>query len=344
MTKYTSDKIRNISFIAIIAVFFIHTDYAGGRDSGSFFFQELLHTCANCAVPFFFIISGYLFFYQKEDMTLIKKGIKKRVRTLLIPYIVWCTLFVVQLWLASMATPLNQDYFSILYSGEIMDALRFLKRMYIAPPLAFHLWYVRDLMAVVAISPLIFLWQRKHPLIFLLIIAVVCGFLKLIPWLSWPLTWFSLGSYFAFSKKDILELNNKWIGVVMLLGYVVITGWLIYNGAHTTADKWYSFPVILLGIVGVWNTYDIIGIHKYFTSYLTDQTFFLYCAHVPFLTIISTLLFPVVTGNSFMEGMAYIVPAVVTCMVLVTIAQIWKRVNTRSRISHNIYKYITGGR
>lgn len=344
MTKYTSDKIKNISFIAIIAVFFIHTDNAGGRESGSFFFQDLLHTCANFAVPLFFIISGYLFFYQKEDMILIKKGIKKRIRTLLIPYIIWCTLFVVQLWLASMATPLNQDYFSILSSGEIMDALRFLKRMYIAPPLAFHLWYVRDLMAVVSISPLIFLCQRKRPLIFLLIVAVVCGLLKLIPWLSWPLTWFSIGSYFAFSKKDILELNNKWIGVVMLLGYIAITGWLIYNGMHTTADKWYSFPVILLGIVGVWNTYDIIGIHKYFPSYITDQTFFLYCAHVPFLTIVSTLLFPIIPQSALVEGVAYLIPAIVTCIVLITIARYWKRLNANSRISYNIYKYLTGGR
>ncbi len=344
MSPYISDKIRNISFIAIIAVFFIHTDYAGGRNSASFFFQDLLHTASNFAVPLFFIISGYLFFYRKGNLSVIKQSIYKRFKTLFIPYVVWCTLFVMQLWLASLVKPLNQDYFSILNEGDFVEILRFLKRMYIAPPLAFHLWYVRDLIAVVALSPLIFLCQRKHPSVFLLVVVFVCGMLKLIPWLSWPLTWFSIGSYFALSNKELLQLNNRWIAVVMLIGYIGITGWLIYNGMHTTADKWYSFPVILLGVIGIWNTYDIIGIHKYFPSYLTDQTFFLYCAHVPFLTIVSTLLFPIIPQSALVEGVAYLIPAIVTCIVLITIARYWKRLNANNRISYNIYKYLTGGR
>lgn len=344
MTQYTSEKIRNMSFIAIIAVFFIHTDYAGGRESGSIFFQDLLHTCSNFAVPFFFIISGYLFFYQKEKIHSIKTGIKKRGKTLFIPYMLWCTLYVVQLWLASRVKSLNQDYFSILDTGNITDLLRFLKRMYIAPPLAFHLWYVRDLMAIVAISPLVFLCQRKRPMFFLIILGVFCGILKLIPWLSWPLTWFSIGSYFAFSRKDLLELNRKWIAVIMLIGYVSITGWLIFKGYHTTADKWYSFPIILMGVIGIWNTYDIIGIHKYFPSYLTNQTFFLYCAHVPFLTIISTILFPIIPKNAFLEGIAYVIPALVTCVALLLIVQGWNKLNAVSKLGRNIYKLLTGGR
>jgi len=341
MNTYTSEKIKNISFIAIIAVFFIHTDCKGDRDSLSFFFQDLLHTCSNFAVPLFFIISGYLFFYNKRQISEVNRGIRKRVHTLFIPYVIWCSLFIIQIWVAAQFRALNNDYFSILQNGEI---LRFLKRVYIAPLLAFHLWYVRDLMAVVALSPLIFICQRKKPLMFLLIIAVVCGLLKVIPWLSWPLTWFSIGSYFAFSKRELLLLQNKWLAIAMLIGYVVITVLLVHYRTYPTADKWFSFPLFLLGIIGIWNTYDVIGIHKYFHSYLTEQTFFLYCAHIPLLTVFSSILSQLVSENPLFEVIAYFLPALMTCIILVGVAQIWKHLNNKSKISRKIYSCLTGGR
>lgn len=341
LTAYQSEKIKNLSFIAIIAVFFIHTDCKGERDSLAFFLQELLHTCSNFAVPLFFIISGYLFFYNKGDIQSIKAGIKKRIWSLFIPYVIWCSLFIFQIWIASQFKTPNNDYFTILYNGEI---LRFLKRVYIAPPLAFHLWYVRDLLAVVAISPLIFIFQRKRPFVYLIIIVVACGLLKVIPWLSWPLTWFSIGSYFAFSKRDLLELRNKWIGLTLFIGYLLIIALLIRNDTYPTADKWFALPVFLIGIVGLWNVYDLVKAHKYFSSTITEQTFFLYCAHVPFLTIVSVSFMPVVAGNGWLQILTYPLPAIITCVVLIIVARGWKRLNQHSRISSNVYRYLTGGR
>lgn len=341
LSQYTSEKIKNLSFVAILAVFVIHTDCKGDKGTVSYFLQDWLHCWSNFAVPLFFIISGYLFFYNKDRLSQIKSGIRKRVKTLFVPYVIWCTLFIVQIWIASRFKSPNIDYFSILDNGEI---LRFLKRMYIAPLLAFHLWYVRDLLAVVAISPLVFLCQRKRPFIFLLVIGVACGLLKLIPWLSWPLTWFSIGSYFAFSKRDLLNLDNKWIGLALFLGYIAIIGILVANHIYPNADKWFAFPLFLIGIIGLWNVYDLFGAHKYFHPALTEQTFFLYCAHVPFLTIVSSLLMPVVSGNHIAEIITYPLPAIITCVVLVILAQMWKKANNHSKISRNIYRCLTGGR
>lgn len=341
LSRYTSEKIKNISFLAILAVFIIHTDCKGTKGTISYFLQDWLHTGCNFAVPLFFIVSGYLFFYNKSQLSKIKLGIRKRVKTLFVPYVIWCTLFIVQIWLASQFKSANNDYFSTLQDGEV---LRFLKCVYISPLFAFHLWYVRDLLAVVAISPLVYVCQRKRPIIFMLVVGVLCGLLKLIPWLSWPLTWFSIGSYFALSKKELLVLDNKWIGLALFLGYIAIMALLVTRHIYPTADKWFSFPLFLIGIIGLWNVYDLFGIHKYFHPALTEQTFFLYCAHVPFLTIVSSLLVPIVSGNQMMEIITYPLPAILTCIVLVMLAQMWKRVNARSRISSNIYRYLTGGR
>ena len=79
MTDYQSQKIRNISFIAIIAVFFIHTlPQDSNRLSWVCFMQHLVLTVSNLSVTFFFIISGYLFFMSKDSIKNVSIGIKKK--------------------------------------------------------------------------------------------------------------------------------------------------------------------------------------------------------------------------------------------------------------------------
>lgn len=341
MNQYLSDKIRNLSFIAILAVFIIHTDTFAERGSTAYRIQQFVHTAANFAVPFFFIISGYLFFHGKDKFDEIKRGIKRRGRTLLIPYLLWCTLFVIQLWIASRFTTLSQDYFEILRNGEI---LRFIKRMFIAPLLAFHLWYVRDLIALVIISPLIWVCQRRHPLIFLLTICITCGFLRLLPWLSWGLTWFSIGSYFALANKELLNLKRKWVGLLLLSFYLITTWILLSESFYITPDRWYTFPLILIGIFGIWNSYDLLGISNHIPRALTGQTFFLYCAHVPFLSMVAIIVFPIIAVNPVISIFGYFIPAIITCAVLICISLLWQRLNRHSSISRRIYQTLTGGR
>ena len=51
------------------------------------FFSEVL---PQIGVPLFFIISGFLFFYRVDfDSNVYQKKLRKRVRTLLIPYLLW---------------------------------------------------------------------------------------------------------------------------------------------------------------------------------------------------------------------------------------------------------------
>ena len=49
-----------------------------------------------CAVPLLYLISGYLFFQDvPEGLRSVSLKIKKRFRTLLIPYMIGCVFFVV---------------------------------------------------------------------------------------------------------------------------------------------------------------------------------------------------------------------------------------------------------
>ncbi len=98
---YLSDKIRLLSFFSIILVLYIHSgfhDYPHEIQGMTFNFklQDFISgMMGRCAVPLFFAISGYLFFQgiDKDDTHAYAKlwmKIRKRIRTLLIPYLIAC--------------------------------------------------------------------------------------------------------------------------------------------------------------------------------------------------------------------------------------------------------------
>ena len=99
-----SKTIMFLRFPLIVAVVFIHTNLAdvmiNGRllvNEGQFPIHDLFrhiitNELARIAVPLFFFISGFLFFYHTDfSMKMYKQKLKKRVRTLLVPYLFWNT-------------------------------------------------------------------------------------------------------------------------------------------------------------------------------------------------------------------------------------------------------------
>lgn len=70
----------------------------------SYLFSEIL---AGTAVPLFFFLSGFLFFYKTATFsrTIYEEKIKKRIRTLLVPYLFWNLAVIAILFLSQTLLP-----------------------------------------------------------------------------------------------------------------------------------------------------------------------------------------------------------------------------------------------
>lgn len=93
--SYVCDFLR---FPLTVMVVFLHlpaleTNIQGGGN----FIKEIIGWVGGIAVPVFFIISGYYFFYHAETFTLsvYKSKLEKRIKSLIIPYVVWTILALV---------------------------------------------------------------------------------------------------------------------------------------------------------------------------------------------------------------------------------------------------------
>lgn len=99
MTNYLSDKLKVISLAAIILVLYIHSgfhDYPHeilGMEFNHVLQSVISGKLGRCAVPLFFMISGFLFFQHVESRADVWSKMRKRVNTLLIPYFIAALFF-----------------------------------------------------------------------------------------------------------------------------------------------------------------------------------------------------------------------------------------------------------
>ncbi|MCM1005996.1 MAG: acyltransferase [Prevotella sp.] len=193
--------IGGMKFFLILGVVLIHCNYVNNVPGEEYDSSVALHLCnyvssyvCRACVPCFFFLSAFLFFYgvNKFNVSVYISKLKKRVHTLLIPYLIWCTFCAFLQYFKNLYFGYS-GYF-IFDTGSI-DLLHFLRGYWEATdgyPFAFAFWFIRNLIVFVIISPIAWLIGRSHwfTMIFMLVYLVTdidfMGF-----------EWFVAGSWFS---------------------------------------------------------------------------------------------------------------------------------------------------
>jgi|GEM_PF-3597906 len=218
-----SNTIRLIRFPLSVLIVAMHCDVYGNNlfvplnsvigitPDHSFVFyliKVISGILSRVAVPFFFFISGYLFFLNikqfGKDEYLYK--LKKRFKTLFIPYLAWC---VVAILIALLHQKLNAPYDTQLFDKSLpqlfvrLFADPSVNWWHLSAPSDGPLWFIRDLFCMVLVSPFIYFMVKRVPWALILI---------LIAWMSWRVPTyvpgFSLVSILFFSAGAWVSANN----------------------------------------------------------------------------------------------------------------------------------------
>ena len=175
---------ESISFlrcVLITLVVFIHTNLVvdtaceGSSYSIGYDITGNLLWLAN---PMFFAISGYLFFFSsKFSWQIYREKMRRRVRTLLIPYLLWNTITLVLYSIVWQLKPsvIGQHVVPIQEMG-IMDFLRTYLCVYgeglDSTPIDGPLWFLRNLIVLSVLSPFFYYIIRAHRLSIILILSL----------------------------------------------------------------------------------------------------------------------------------------------------------------------------
>lgn len=256
----------------------------------------------NCPVPIFYFISGYLFFngvstHYKKSIYVNK--LHKRVGSLLIPYLLWITIYILYILLQKTCgvvfhnKPIDGIVIFLTDKGlsAYWDCLVFPGLIdwagsphYQTAPLLGPLWYLRDLMIVCILSPLFFPLIRTSvwPLIAILIYA--SGMIPV--WLSATMLpafcFFTIGAWFQLKNRDFVFVIYKfrWIICSIAVFLCAITTFHGSNIGDRTGQLLFPFAIIFTSASLILLTSMVVQHYnaKKLMS-LAPATMFIYCSH-----------------------------------------------------------------
>ena len=344
MNQYLSDKIKVVSFIAIIIVFYIHANLADGVGQ-TMLLPSLGRKCiagvfGPCAVPMFYAISGFLFFRGIDCVSDVFGKMKKRVWTLLIPFVIAAIVYPLQPVLKQLLlhTTSERDYLALAQDGGLLYTLRCLfVDSGTGMPWAYHLWFMRDLVIIVALSPL--LYYLRHTMHRWLIVLVVALYM-LFPQVGflYASIWFVAGSFFL---GELSRLPRQLVVAFVLL-FLTLAVW--HQVDDYAAWQYVKVLEISCGLASLWCVYDWVVPQDFRLSdhrglaLACQFTFFIYLYHEPMLhTIVKAL--PPLLGNSQWGYLAAVVltPLIVAPMGI-AVGYVFRR------LLPSVYYILTGKR
>lgn len=275
MTPYFSKVISISRFPIIVGVVFIHALIISNGTELHYFLGNVI---GRIGVPLFYIISGYLFF-QKYDNSLkcYKNKLKKRVFSLLIPYLLWNII----------------AYLVYAFITHTMQPEDFVQSFWVVNSKPGHspadgpLWFVRTLMILSIISP-IFYFQNKNKytayisLVLLLLWLIGCpGFNK---GTIIGFTLFNTGAWLAIRNYDSY-IKEPTIRIFILSLFLYLT--IAFLDLQFKGIPWLHNMGILIGVL-VFFTLPKIAVPNFFVN-LGGASFFLYCMHEPVLVCLQSI-------------------------------------------------------
>ena len=293
ISQKLSDSLRVANLFCTILVVAIHYNTKHDMDlslgyTWNYYIQEFLtNGIARIAVPFFAFIAGFFLFLSYKNNSSYPIAIQKRVKRLFVPYILASSIiFIIE----------------YLYGKVILDyslgTFNQLATIIILKPVSVHFWFLRDLMFLVLITPLIFLLVKHLKLLVIVLVMTLWFFdIELMPLLTGryfitieTLSFFTLGCYCAQNthllERLVTGISNKvLLGIVGFYLFMCIVRIILEpDMANWYTDKYQLHTLIIQNIsifIGVFLVVSLSSkaIHQKFL-YLSQFTFFVYIFHL----------------------------------------------------------------
>ena len=317
-----------ISFLLSILVFFIHSNFAPEVASDSlislvnhkvsYFFANSI---TRFAVPMFFMLSGITFFKGYDNKKYFQK-IKSRIFTLVIPYLLWNTIWM--LWeiftsysfLARFSE--NSEPF-VLTLSNILKGIFFYG-------CNIPFWYVFDLIIFSLAAPLVFLIVKKKSIG---IITIICLSIVSLFGIHLPMTvfyypmaivFYLLGAVIGYHYFDLATKKSskplQIASLVFLAAYILAKN-IAPREIHI--DNYLTQTIVYtLAAFSLWNIADIF-IEKIKPRAIYRRSFAIYAMHLPVALVIHKILTVCLPKSEWLEIPKFII-MIPTTIILINFA------------------------
>lgn len=187
--QHVRNKFTVLTFFCSIFVIFIHANnletYGITRDSVgiahlAYSIETYWSKLISIAVPLFFTVSGLLFF-RTFDIHKLSAKYKSRFFTIVIPYLIWCTLYYIYFILCT-----HIPFIKRLMNGtEVVEVSlsAWINSLWVNE--YYTLWFLKNLILFILFTPFIWALLKNHiakiPSGLIVLLIVLAGCLKITP-------------------------------------------------------------------------------------------------------------------------------------------------------------------
>lgn len=330
-----------LSFLAAILIVAIHNS-AGwqygdamatdGWISGALAIHDFLaYMLGGVAVPFFFFISGVTMFRNYKP-ALYKRKMKSRVKSLLIPYLIWNVVGMVVAIIYTY-TPLKE-----VTAGreEFVPTVENVLRGVFLYKYNYHFWFLAELMIYTALAPVINVlitkkWSAAATVVLLLASTLVSG-LGVYP--LFYVIGCCLGKHYL---EAVTRKQSK--SVMAMCGVMVLVG----LGARVLESlRVIEMPLILAVVsllilmMGIYGLADGV-LPRMKNRKVYGEFFPLYVLHPYIIAVVVKAMFIVGPKQTWMAVVAEVLGTVLAVVLTVIVARVWHKKLPKS------YKVCFGG-
>lgn len=256
---------------------------------------------ARIAVPLFFFISGFLFFYKSTfTLSVYRDKLKKRARTILFPYLFWNLVVIVFFFLGQTLIPFlfsgdNRlivdytwtDWLNAFWARDSTDGE-------IGSPIAYQLWFIRDLMVVMIFSPFVYglvRYLRQYVIILLGVLWIMNWWFRLPGFSSTAFFFFSAGAFFSIHQRNfVADMRPLLLPSAILYGIIAVCNLYFIN------EVWccYIHSIgIIVGCIFLISCTAVCLDKGYWrvSVFLAGSSFFVYAYHgIPLALLIKVVI------------------------------------------------------
>jgi fucose 4-O-acetylase-like acetyltransferase len=370
LSDFVSKKFKFWSFISMVLLVFVHgynldirymqpwTIPGQSMTPTAFTEYFLANGIFRFRIPMLFIISGYL--YALHDQKPYKQRTNKRLRTLLIPYLVWSAIGIIFTYLLESfhfgnALVADSHIVQIDDTRQLLHDYHWYELLFrwILMPVPYQLWFIRVLLIYNIAYPAIrwCITNRTARWIFFSIAFLMwLGTMGFVLFEGEGLLFFSLGIWMQKTDFSIDTpgrwFHPRWWGVAFVVLAAVKT-FLAFKGEAYLGNAIYPVLtilhklVILSGLIACWFGLDSLVhwfMNKQWFVWLSAFAFIIYAMHAPLVAYLINPALKVLNPLPGTHIQAFTLLPVVIISIIIGIGALLRKALP------GVYSLLTGGR
>jgi fucose 4-O-acetylase-like acetyltransferase len=308
-------------------------------------------------IPMLFIISGYL--YALHDVQPYVIRTKKRLLTLLLPYLIWSAVglgftYCLELFTTTKSLVQSSHLMQIDNQRMFLHEYKWVEVLYywLVAPASYQLWFIRVLLVYNIAYPLLrWLVTNKYAkwVFFPIVIFLWLATFGLFFIDGEGLLFFSLGIYLQKTNFNISQ-PQKWLKplpwAIVFVASAAIKTRLAFVGYQAMGNWMYAMVllhklIVFSGVIAAWygcNALVIWSMKRQWFVWLTGFSFIIYALHVPMVTYSIDGMLMLLHSLPHYRLLTFIVLPLLIIAVSIIVGALLKKIVPK------LYSLLTGGR